>query len=33
VGTTVTALLLALVVQWHKRTGSLNPDDLADHQG
>jgi multicomponent Na+:H+ antiporter subunit C len=25
---TVTALLLALVVQAHKRFGSLNPDDL-----
>jgi len=29
VGTTVTALLLALVVQWHKRTGSLDPDQLT----
>jgi multicomponent Na+:H+ antiporter subunit C len=28
VGTTVTALLLALVVQIHKRTGSLDPDDM-----
>ena len=28
VGTTVTALLLALVVQIHKRTGSLDPDQL-----
>ena len=30
VGTTVTALLLALVVQIHKRTGSLDPDQLRD---
>ncbi len=30
VGTTVTALLLALVVQVHKRTGSLDPDTLRD---
>ncbi|HEY6318984.1 MAG TPA: cation:proton antiporter subunit C [Acidimicrobiia bacterium] len=30
VGTTVTALLLALVVQIHKRTGSLDPDSLRD---
>jgi multicomponent Na+:H+ antiporter subunit C len=28
VGATVTALLLAIVVQLHKRTGSLDPDDL-----
>jgi multicomponent Na+:H+ antiporter subunit C len=32
VGTTVTALLLALVVQAHKRTGSLDPDSLAELQ-
>lgn len=30
VGTTVTALLLALVVQIHKRTGTLDPDALRD---
>jgi multicomponent Na+:H+ antiporter subunit C len=29
VGTTVTALLLALVVQVHKRTGSLDPEALT----
>jgi multicomponent Na+:H+ antiporter subunit C len=28
VGATVTALLLALAVQMHKRTGSLDPEDL-----
>lgn len=28
VGATVTALLLALAVQVHKRTGSLDPEDL-----
>jgi multicomponent Na+:H+ antiporter subunit C len=28
VGTTVTALLLALAVQAHKRYGTLNPDEL-----
>jgi len=28
VGATVTALLLALVVQAHKHTGSLDPEDL-----
>ena len=33
VSTTVTALLLALVVQWHKRTGSLDPDDLSELPG
>jgi len=33
VGTTVTALLLALVVQWHKRTGSLDPDELEPLDG
>jgi multicomponent Na+:H+ antiporter subunit C len=33
VGTTVTALLLALVVQLHKRTGSLDPEDLHDLTG
>ena len=33
VSTTVTALLLALVVQWHKRTGSLDPDDLSELLG
>lgn len=30
VGATVTALLLAIVVQAHKRTGSLDPEDLRD---
>jgi multicomponent Na+:H+ antiporter subunit C len=28
VGATVTALLLALAVQIHKRTGTLDPDEL-----
>jgi multicomponent Na+:H+ antiporter subunit C len=28
VGATVTALLLALAIQLHKRTGSLDPEDL-----
>jgi multicomponent Na+:H+ antiporter subunit C len=30
VGATVSALLLAIVVQAHKRTGSLDPEDLRD---
>ena len=30
---TVTALLLALAVQAHKRFGSLDPHDLADFKG
>jgi multicomponent Na+:H+ antiporter subunit C len=30
VGATVSALLLAIVVQVHKRTGSLDPEDLRD---
>ena len=33
VGATVTALLLALVVQEHKRTGTLDPDELAIFKG
>jgi multicomponent Na+:H+ antiporter subunit C len=33
VGVTVTALLLALVVQAEKRTGTLNPDDLRPLEG
>ena len=30
VGATVSALLLAIVVQVHKRTGTLDPEDLRD---
>ena len=30
VGATVSALLLAIVVQVHKRTGSLDPEDLRE---
>jgi multicomponent Na+:H+ antiporter subunit C len=30
---TVTALLLALAVQAHKRFGSVNPDDLRPLKG
>ncbi len=33
VAATVTALLLALTVQAHKRTGSLNPDDMRAMRG
>ncbi len=33
VAATVTALLLALAVQAHKRTGSLNPDDMRAMRG
>jgi multicomponent Na+:H+ antiporter subunit C len=33
VGATVTALLLALAVQAHKRTGSLDPDALRPLRG
>jgi multicomponent Na+:H+ antiporter subunit C len=33
VGTTVTALLLAIAVQLHKRHGSLDPDDLHPMKG
>ena len=33
VGVTVTALLLALVLQAQKRTGTLNPDDLRPLEG
>jgi len=33
VGVTVTALLLSLVVQAEKRTGTLNPDDLRPLEG
>jgi multicomponent Na+:H+ antiporter subunit C len=32
VGTTVTALLLALAVQAHKRYGTLDPHELRPHQ-
>jgi multicomponent Na+:H+ antiporter subunit C len=31
VGATVTALLLALAVQIHKRTGTLNPEHPSHH--
>jgi multicomponent Na+:H+ antiporter subunit C len=31
-GAAVSALLLALAVQIHKRVGSLDPDDLRNHQ-
>jgi multicomponent Na+:H+ antiporter subunit C len=33
VGTTVTALLLAIAVQAHKRYGSLDPDELHPMRG
>jgi multicomponent Na+:H+ antiporter subunit C len=33
VGTTVTALLLAIAVQLHKRHGSLDPDELHPMKG
>jgi len=33
VSATVTALLLALAVQIHKRTGSVDPDDIVDMRG
>lgn len=33
VGATVTALLLAIAVQVHKRTGSLDPEDLRRRLG
>ncbi len=33
VGVTVTALLLSLVIQAEKRTGTLNPDDLRPLEG
>ena len=33
VGVTVTALLLALVLQSHKRSGTLNPDELRPLEG
>ena len=33
VGATVSALLLAIAVQAHKRTGSLDPDDLRRRFG
>lgn len=33
VAATITALLLALAVQAHKRTGSLNPDDMRAMRG
>jgi multicomponent Na+:H+ antiporter subunit C len=31
VGATVSALLLAIAVQVHKRTGTLDPENLRDH--
>jgi multicomponent Na+:H+ antiporter subunit C len=33
VGTTVTAMLLAIAVQAHKRYGSLDPDELRELRG
>jgi multicomponent Na+:H+ antiporter subunit C len=33
VGATVTALLLSLVIQIRKRTGSVDPEDLTDLKG
>jgi multicomponent Na+:H+ antiporter subunit C len=33
VGATVTALLLALVVQLHKRHGTADPDELSELKG
>jgi len=33
VGATVTALLLAIAVQTHKRTGTLDPDELRELAG
>ena len=33
VGATVTALLLALVIQLHKRHGTVNPDELSELKG
>jgi multicomponent Na+:H+ antiporter subunit C len=33
VGTTVTAMLLAIAVQAHKRYGSLDPDKLRAMRG
>ena len=33
VGTTVTAMLLAIAVQAHKRYGSLDPDELQEMRG
>ncbi len=33
VGATVTALLLAMALQLHKRRGTLNPDELRPMQG
>lgn len=33
VGTTVTAMLLAIAVQAHKRYGSLDPDELREQRG
>jgi multicomponent Na+:H+ antiporter subunit C len=33
VGATVTALLLALVVQLHKRHGTFDPDELSELKG
>jgi multicomponent Na+:H+ antiporter subunit C len=33
VGTTVTAMLLAIAVQAHKRYGSLDPDEIRSLRG
>ncbi|SDM76528.1 sodium:proton antiporter [Actinacidiphila guanduensis] len=33
VGTTVTALLLSLVIQIRKRTGTVDPEDLTELRG
>ena len=33
VGTTVTAMLLAIAVQAHKRYGSLDPDEIREMRG
>ncbi|WP_181765140.1 sodium:proton antiporter [Streptomyces albidus (ex Kaewkla and Franco 2022)] len=33
VGATVTALLLALVIQLHKRHGTVDPDELSELKG
>jgi multicomponent Na+:H+ antiporter subunit C len=33
VGTTVTAMLLAIAVQAHKRYGSLDPDEIRESRG
>jgi multicomponent Na+:H+ antiporter subunit C len=33
VSATVTSMLLALAIQIHKRTGTIDPDELNDLQG